>query len=644
MTGRQSLGMGWYTQSCRGRRMVRALILVGLSLIMAGSLSGCKYSDVLTQHREDPLYGVEDPQADPRYELDTDAAPDSRVLAVLGESDRQDDQELTRPDYEKESADSGEAKNATHDETPNQSQASEGTERSEGEGAAASDASEEDEGDAGTSQDESGDEEERDGSEGEGAAADDSKGRGGATGTYSATGSQIELPEDTACIAAAGHYATIVQMLGGAGGLVGCDAAWQEKVAAMGAFDGEGVEDLPVVFSGSEEKGYRVKVKTLVKAFAARLGEDQEGTLILDGATVSLSKEDLAALDKAAAEAGIVINCVTMPVLGLPETSEEELLGAVKSVAEMLKGSADVTLDVQDCSSSYSSFVEEAKSHCLSANGGKAAAKRIVGDSFAWWYQGDPQQTTPQGGFNADSLVTVFIDGWTSKVLPSVAEDPMQGYGDLASIGEGTSLAGGVGTSQTVGSRRFVLMDYYLQLAGVANASYPDAAPTVKDKGGSDPYLICAGAPSSYLGPRQGFSLLKFAYYSPLWHLRGDWGTDSTFVYPGCPEGVFPTVLVASEDIAEKTVAASKGSGPYAFGTAYDVAVVPAGLEGSWARGTVESFLLAPWALETVGAAPNSSAASDFIDAFYETFYRCKDVTASGQLEGYGVIESAGEQ
>ena len=106
----------------------------------------------------------------------------------------------------------------------------------------------------------------------------------------------------------------------------------------------------------------------------------------------------------------------------------------------------------------------------------------------------------------------------------------------------------------------------------------------------------------------------------------------------------YPYLVARDKTIAER-IKASTGfdeesgiAGAFCFGQQYGVLVIPAGVSGSWADGTFESFLLAPWAYcmyqQRDGAGNVSlSYCDEFVNVFYQDFYRCG---AGGILDGDG--------
>ena len=129
------------------------------------------------------------------------------------------------------------------------------------------------------------------------------------------------------------------------------------------------------------------------------------------------------------------------------------------------------------------------------------------------------------------------------------------------------------------------------------------------------------GAATTNIGSSEAYGSRSLDTGSALSFWTGDDSTDSNWHQLGDPD--FSTVLVANADIQDAIVnSANKAKGLYHVGTAYNVAVVPSGIAGSWASGHLDSFLMAPWSFSIQDAA-NLDSADDYVEAFYKKFLRC---------------------
>ena len=161
-----------------------------------------------------------------------------------------------------------------------------------------------------------------------------------------------------------------------------------------------------------------------------------------------------------------------------------------------------------------------------------------------------------------------------------------------------------------------MLLDYYLQLAGVMNNAYDAAQPEAQGRR----YILMPGSTADFGTTTNYATRLSgsaFFYNSgdssvaANWHKLGDEG--------------FNTVLVANQEIADSFVSsASKSNGLYRMESGYNVVVVPSGIAGAWSSGHIDSFLLAPWAFR-IQSEDNLDAAASYVSDFYSTFLRCDD-------------------
>lgn len=127
---------------------------------------------------------------------------------------------------------------------------------------------------------------------------------------------------------------------------------------------------------------------------------------------------------------------------------------------------------------------------------------------------------------------------------------------------------------------------------------------------------------------------------SALWYSPGSAEAGGSWVTVG--DDAFPLLLVKTPEIAQSVVAsASLANGLYNVGQAYGVRVVPDGFAGTWAYGTVESFLAAPWAYCAFQQGGDMSTCTSYVESFYSTFYRVSAPT-SGAVANYDLLYAAG--
>lgn len=618
--------------------LARSIAAALLVLSIPVGLAGCKESDVLTEHIEDELLGTENSTIEPLYK-DVENAPQdpTRSSSQLAESDRIDEQAYIEPVFDKDAPANGVAiKRLYNPQSAHDLMSNVGTlpEKEQGDNEDKEDEEEE----SGETQESSEEPEEEDGlDEGEeeeaapdaDAAGDEgSQGLGGTGKVYNATGTYLELPEGVDAIAAAGQYATIVQMLAGQGGLAACDAEWQRSVAAKGVFPGEGVDKLAAVWGGSAEDGYELDLDALLQV--------RPSVVLADGVHIKLSEKQSETLNKAG------IDVVTVPTLGEPDTADDDIIQAVQLVGQLLRDSSLVTYDTQAAAEAYVKLHDGTIETCLKANGGYSV-KMIGGTSYSYIYQdpsgkGKGSSTTSLSG---TMLTTAFIDSWTTSLKAS--SEANRSYSSATPLyldGQTMDSSTGAGLSVRVGSNAFALMDYYFQLGGVVDNSYDGPRPRNADSGKSLPYLVVPGAYASLVTSSSSTKLTMRNAPSALWYSPTSYSGTDTWVTVG--DASFPYLLARSQELAKKvTASASKVNGLYNVGQPYKVAVVPQGLCGSWADGTVESFLLAPWTFCMFQEEGELAECSSMVSSFYETFYRCAEGEGAALVSDYKQVFEA---
>lgn len=600
-------------------------------------LQGCKTTDVLTERIEDEVLGTLDPTADPVFKENPEAPEDpTHASTIVKESDRIDDQELGVPVYDEDAAENGEAiyreykKSSAHDQP-----ATKGTETTQKQ----EEVSERPE-DVQTpekletpqqAEEEKDGEGAEEGGESEGDDEGEFKVGGGVGGTgnvYDTTGETQKLPEYCNKVAAAGVYATIVEMLGGEGGLVAADAAWKKAVAKKGLFPGEKVSNVQTVWSGDNAKGYKLDVAKLIAA--------QPDAVLVDGVKVRLDK---AAKKKVKAAK---IDVITVPTLGDAGTPDDFVVKAVDTVGELLKNSTLVHYDTQASASTYDQMHEQTINSCKEANGGYST-KSVGGTSYDEVYQdstgrGNGVQTAELSG---NRITTVLFDSWTAaKASTATADRRYSSATPLYLDGETIDTSDGLGLSATVSNNGFALVDYYLQVSGIVNNAYDYKRPQSDEGGTSTPYPLVAGSPVGLL--RSALKTTNRHAPSALWYSPNSYSADSDWLAVG-DSSDFPGVIAKDANIAASIVAsAAKENGLYNVGKPYKVWVMPSGIDGSWSLGTPESYLASAWALKTFWDDGDAAEFSDScVNTYYQTFYRCKQGKGTSFVDDYETVKKA---
>lgn len=609
----------------RAREYALPLLLVML-ICMSAMLSGCRYSDTLLEVIIDPATGVLEAHADPEYR-DIDGAPPRDDLASihLAENENLADQENFLPVYKEDAPSNGQAVRRVHsEETPDDSDASQGNEAGESSEANSSTSEETEVTEENTSSSEGeNNEQEQVAEDGDQSQPDKTSGRGG-TGQVYGDGSYDELP-DVHAIAAKGQYALITQMLSGTGGLAAADAQWIADMQAKGAFPGEGLENIAVVWDAEG----RLDVQALI-------GSDADA-LLVDGVDVVITDEENAAITAAG------INIIYVPILGKTYTADKDIVAGVKVVGQVLSGfKANTKYDTATMVEKYIELHDKAINGCVNANGGYSY-KMVIGEVYKSIYQGTTLTGEAADGrkFTDKRISTACIDSWTSAAGSSMSANREFGFQEIYLNGKTIDTSDGVGLSaETVGTR-FILADYYLQAAGIINNAYDTPMPISKEDGQEKgmPFAITAGTSEGVtarqVGARKVPSALWFSETGVLptdhWILVGD-KQDA---------GYFPGVIVRDDEIAQKIErSAAKPNGLYNVGQPYQIYQIPEGIAGNWLDGNVESFMTSLWAFDALRG-NDSTSLLQWTDGFYELFYRIPPNESSSHLAGLDSVRTA---
>ncbi len=590
-------------------RAFAGALLVALLLISGTVMGGCKYTDVMTEHIEDEQIGVLDPDAEP-LDRDVPGAPEdpTRTSSHVSDSERIDDQTQTLPDYDKQQNNDNQTDNRDKKEdSDNQQNATKGDDESQDDGdndtAGVGDKTTDQGSGNGTGQGDGTTDDTNPGGNTDTGNPNQSAGIGGEGKVFDPTGSAEDLPENTKTVAAAGQYATIVEMLAGKGALTVADSDWISCVTSKGLFPGEGVETLSIGWTGDADSGYAIDTAAIVAA--------KPDAILVDGVTASLTDADQQAL------MGAGINVITVPVLGTSDTADENIVAAVNTVGELLRG-ANCQYDTAKMASMYETMHDNTIQSCKSSNGGYSF-KSIYGTTYSGIYQGTSisgEQTTEQ---SSTRFVTSFVDGWTYDIAPSSTAVRSYGNATLYLNGEVMDSSDGAGTSATGTTQNFMLLDYYLQVGGVTNNAYESAKPALTGEGATRSYLVVPGDTKNLITSSSAF--VSRTAPSALWFSPTTIDINSSWSTVGNSD--YPCIIARTDELASNIVrSANKVGGLYNVGQPYTVRTCPSGLSGSWSVGTVESFLMSPWAFCAFQSGGDLSAAETYANDFYSTFYR----------------------
>lgn len=423
-------------------------------------------------------------------------------------------------------------------------------------------------------------------------------GNGGNTSIYDDEGYKKELPH-VGHIAATGQYAVIVQMVGGKSALAAADADCLASLKSSGAFEGEGVEKVNTGWSGDGTDADEANVKAIRSSGAQ--------VVLIPRGSSTLSEKQISSL-------GEKITVVYMPALGKSDTSDTDITKAVQVIGEILK--ADTGNKSASMADRYVAFHDKVINECKSRNGGYSY-KSMEGTSYEFIYQGSDRNKGTGSATKQAIKATAYIDSWLDYSGTYTAQQSWLSYKGGMN-GKKVDLDGGVGLSAK-GKNAFNLYEYYLQASGVMDSCG-------KTPGNYWPGKRQAIIPCNVKGGIKGSELAAFTTNGsyPLHFRKGGGQGTTASEWTDVGDSFMPGVMARTEKIAKKLVASANSSnGFYHTGKSYKVYVVPEGIAGSWARGTVESCLLSAWAQCQIAGKLGTSDYKSYVSDFYKTFYRC---------------------
>ncbi len=575
-----------------------AVLSCVVTLLLVPCLAGCKNSDVLNELINDQEIGELDESLEPLYKENPEAPEDpTRVSKYESQNDNIAEQENVEatfdenPNTEDEQTEQREQAQTNHDYEATQGTQEDGTKGRTPEISSNDTA-------------------------GGGGGADNSQkvsqGKGGGTKVFDSEAAATLIPENVHTVAAAGSYGILVEMLCGQGALVGTDAKAQQMVSSTGAFPGEGFENVATCW---DDDGNPI---------LSELKAQSPACILQSTETRALTQDEMDALT----EAGVSCDVLVMPDIDEPTATDADLMSAVTTVGELMHPAAGET-SAYDSRQSASEFIElhdQVINACVSVNGGYSY-KVINGSQFGYVYQGEPGFGTATAKLSANRYTTVFVDSWTSALsstVPSSRTFSSASVGYLSDPTDVLDVSGGVGLSLSGQNAGFLLMDYYLQCAGVVDNSFEGDAPVAATVS-TNQALPCVISAGSNTGLEVGVQVAGRSTPSALWFSSSaNWNSDTTLI----GDAKFPGMFVRNGDIADKVSAsAALANGFYNVGQAFGISVMPSGMFGSWADGGLESYLLSAYALGYyVGNESLQATFGDAAGTYMSKFYRSSGV------------------
>ncbi len=478
------------------------------------------------------------------------------------------------------------------------------------------------------------------------------------------------IPNTVARIAAAGINATLVQAIGGPGALACANAGWLGHLTdAQFAQVFPGELDGVQAIEGWGDDGSNWDDSVISQILNA-FGDFTQGTVAVVSGYGAMSQTVAATFQ----EKGVhVVELKPMGILGALDT---DIQANVKAVGELLRGMSNVYDDggnligggdfAKSHAKAWADLHTEAVETTLQKNGGYTCLIK-GGSSYNRIYQGrDFLKETANVSSNRN--VALYHDSWAAAQKSYVHVDGSSASVSFASRFDGSSssawpsgswwsdtwtaeftvdISDGVGISLLNGggpNSRYLLLSYYLQLAGGADKAV-----------GLHYYLRSADTNGEYF---------RYQFKDGFLNMYCHWNDDLYFRLGGAGSSEhvtlgdfnYPFLFVRDSSMASHIANSAKKAdrsqnlvGFYNMGADYGVVVIPCGVAGSWADGSFESFLLAPyfWCLynERQGNSFSLSYSDDFVDRFYSVMYRCgpKDFLDASGNSGDGTTGCYGK-
>lgn len=662
----------------------RVALAWALALMLAMPLAGCRASDVLTEKIiGEPL----------QYEVDYSLSPvaienpmaSSDISQDEDESDRQDETQEDSPQYGEDATTNDQTNQTQQDaNSHNDADAQSGTSAGgtgtgdlyDGTGTSTSGSritidltgsTDVNDPDAQAPTDTPADEPNDD-------QWDGNNDNGGGTSTKPSTvvkaGDYSSLPQ-VSTVAAAGVNATLVQAIGGTGALAVCNQEWYDSLPSQ-------------AFSNKSELANTVRISSWGDGSSMndQAFQDIVNALPHDGTAAVVVNERTwnAAYDEAFQAQNISV--VVLPAMGVADARDDGVMDAVAVVGELLAGMADGGAYAKSQAQAWKQLHNQALERTKQYNGGYTTSQNGLGGysiyAGNYLYTGDFVFANPITDVSNTRFYTVYIDSWASSKYTSYSSNASHFYfkrnnGDSVRVWPfndsawsirlsdnlTTDLSDGVGIgayrsgdlASTSYFNAFYLFQYYFQHSGVVDVAVGQG---VLD----DPNSSEGTSSSDYFNvtnPRYGHPIVLHGGY--LFIQTNS--SSSSAVSVGNES--YPYIIVRTKQLANNVASsaskadkATKTVGLYNYGTNYGLVVMPYGVSGSWADGTFESFLMAPYLYciyqERDGSKINFSYSDDFANQFYSQFYRCGsggilDNTDStwenGGYGGYGYIATA---
>ena len=434
-------------------------------------------------------------------------------------------------------------------------------------------------------------------------------------------GDTEDLPDDATTVAAIGELATMTQVLGKTGTLVGSSEDYLAQDAIKAVFADKGVKKIKAIWSGDG-------TKTTGKEVDAIIDLAPDALVVYPGQLTSKQERVIAQ------------NCPETAVITAPQpTSMDNIKAGMSILAKLLKKSTDG--QSQDIRKEYDKFVDDVVDEAQDSHGGGVVTYDAIDYNSS-------DETNPAKASNlsdTDPLWTLYISNWDEDAR-------------VTATYQGSTLFTDTGAAYTRTGWAWSPLSYFMSVGGVINnaAAYGSLSTnTVQPVLGINENQVSFKWNDFSVDTdekRGGGSFTRYRAYHVLMNARD--AADSSVASETHPLGSddFDTVIVKNKSIKDAlkeardeedglytmyesaTTGQTTGYGRVVNGkegksivwttvkgdAGYKILVNPCGYVGSWTDGSLESPLEALWVASEFHGHPVSSL-EEKIEEFYDTFY-----------------------
>ena len=431
-----------------------------------------------------------------------------------------------------------------------------------------------------------------------------------------------DLPTDVSTVAAIGELATIAQIVGDDGVLIGSSEEYLKRQCVQDVFAGKGIADVKALWAGNGAETTRADAEAIIKA-------NPDACLVYSG-QLSSKLERL-----------ISQNCPDMRIVTLPKpTSAKNIAVEFQSIARMLTETTDGTSEQR--AQEYLDFVENIVDEAEAAHGGGVVTYASVD-----YDNNDSTRILQASNPSGAQLWSLYIDGWDEDATATAKYESAVLFEDT-------------GVAYTHTGWAWSPLSYYMSVGGVINnaAAYgPLSTQAIQ------PVLTLNQNQVSYTWKnlditvdetRGGGGYARYRAFYTLTNARDavDRGSNNPDDLHALGSSDFDTIIVKTARIAQalesarqntnglytlynyETTMSGSGYGRKYEGkhgqsiiystvkgdVGYRIVVNPCGYVGSWTDGSIEAPLEALWIANQFWGYDSDRLRSRIAE-FYATFY-----------------------